>query len=71
MKKEIKVRLLASPHPQFDEIIDFPPEGINYEVNRVKTKYHGWITENKINLHRKILNVLPLWNEQRASLPTA
>ena len=51
---------IGSPHPQFDEIIDFPPEGVKYKINRVKTRYHGWFTENRINLHWKILNILPL-----------
>jgi len=60
MPKKIKVHLLASPHPQFNEIIDFPPEGVKYKVNRVKTRYHGWFTENRINLHKKIMNFLPL-----------
>lgn len=58
--KKIRVHILASPHPQFDEIIDFPPEDVKYKVNRVKTRYHGWFTENKINLHKRILNFLPL-----------
>jgi glycosyltransferase involved in cell wall biosynthesis len=60
MIEKIKVQFLASPHPQFDEIIDFPPEGIEYKINRVKTKYHGWFTESRINLHWKILNIFPL-----------
>ncbi len=59
-KKKTKVKILASSHPQFDEIIDLPPEGIEYEVDRVKTKYHGWITEKKIDLHNKILKILPI-----------
>ena len=60
MVKRIKVQLLASPHPQFDEIINFPPEGVEYKINRVKTRYHGWFTENRINLHAKIMNLLPI-----------
>ena len=59
-KKTIKVHILASPHPQFDEILDFPPEGIKYEIDRVKTSYHGWFTENKIALHGKLMAVLPI-----------
>ncbi len=58
--EKIKVHLLASPHPQFDEIIDFPPAGVSYEINRVKTGYHNKITENKIRLHNTIMNFLPL-----------
>ena len=58
--KKIKVHILASPHPQFDEILDFPPEGVKYKVNRVKTAYHGWFTEKKIVLHGQLMNVLPL-----------
>lgn len=58
--KKIRVHLLASPHPQFDEIIDFPPEDVKYKVNRVKTRYHGWFTEKRINWHSKILNFLPI-----------
>jgi len=56
----IKVYIMASPHPQFDEILDFPPKGVEYVVNRVKTSYHGWITENKIKLHNMLLSVLPV-----------
>ena len=59
-KKIIKVHILASPHPQFDEIIDFPPKGVEYKVDRVKTAYHGWFTEKKISLHNKLLSVLPI-----------
>ena len=58
--RKIKVHLLASPHPQFDEIIDFPPKGIEYKVERVKTRYHGKYTEKRITWHKKILNFLPL-----------
>ncbi|KKK48076.1 hypothetical protein LCGC14_3148760, partial [marine sediment metagenome] len=58
--KTIKVHILASPHPQFDEILDFPPEGVEYKINRVKTSYHGWFTEKKIALHGKLVNILPL-----------
>lgn len=60
MKKDINVHLLASPHPQFDEIIDFPPKGVRYTKSRVKTRYHGWFTENRITWHRRLLNILPL-----------
>ena len=60
MPEKIKVHLLASPHPQFDEILDFPPKDVKYEISRVKTRYHGWLTENRINLHYKILNIFPL-----------
>ncbi len=58
--KKIKVHLLASPHPQFDEVISFPPEGVEYKINRVKTRYHGWYTENRIDLHHRIMKILPL-----------
>jgi len=58
--KEINVHILASPHPQFDEILDFPPKGIKYKINRVKTAYHGWFTEKKIYLHYKLISFLPL-----------
>jgi glycosyltransferase involved in cell wall biosynthesis len=58
--REIKVYILASPHPQFDEILDFPPEGVQYIVKRVKTAYHGWFTENKIRLHNFLLSFLPI-----------
>jgi glycosyltransferase involved in cell wall biosynthesis len=58
--KEIKVHILASPHPQFDEILDFPPEGVEYEIQRVKTSYHGWFTEKKIALHGLLMSILPL-----------
>jgi glycosyltransferase involved in cell wall biosynthesis len=61
MPKKIKVHILASPHPQFDEIIDFPIKGIEYsKISRVKTRYHGWFTEKRITWHRKILDFLPL-----------
>ena len=59
-EKEIKVHILASPHPQFDEILDFPPEGVKYKINRIKTSYHGWFTEKKIELHTMLLNILPI-----------
>jgi len=59
-KKTIKVHILASPHPQFDEILDFPPEGVKYEVDRVKTSYHGWFTEKKIALHGKLMSIFPI-----------
>ena len=59
-EKQISVHILASPHPQFDEILDFPIKNIKYDVNRIKTKYHGWFTEKKIDLHNKLLKVLPL-----------
>ena len=59
-KKTIKVHILASPHPQFDEILDFPPEGVEYEVDRVKTSYHGWFTEKKIALHGKLMSIFPI-----------
>ena len=60
MKKEIKVHILASAHPQFDEILDFPPEGVSYKINRVKTKYHSWFTEHKIALHGFLMDLLPI-----------
>lgn len=60
MKKNIRVHILASPHPQFDEILDFPPKDVTYEVDRIKTKYHGWITEKKIALHGLLLKFLPI-----------
>lgn len=59
-QKEIKVHILASPHPQFDEILDFPPKGVKYKINRVKTAYHGWVTEHKIMLHSVLMNLLPI-----------
>jgi glycosyltransferase involved in cell wall biosynthesis len=59
-KKSIRVYILASPHPQFDEIIDFPPKGVKYEINRIKSQYHGWFTEKKIAIHGMILKFLPL-----------
>ncbi|MFH1325747.1 MAG: glycosyltransferase family 4 protein [archaeon] len=58
--QKIKVHILASPHPQFDEILDFPPKGVKYSINRVKTSYHGWITEKKIALHGLLMFVLPI-----------
>src|SRR3989344_4910932 len=58
--KKINVHLLASPHPQFDELIDFPPEGVAYTINRVKTAYHGWFTEKKIALHGRLMSILPI-----------
>ncbi len=58
--KKIKVHLLASAHPQFDEILDFPPKDVQYTVSRVKIRYHGKFTENRITWHKKILNILPL-----------
>jgi len=60
MKKDIKVYILASPHPQFDEILDFPIEGVEYKVDRIKTAYHSWFTEKKIDLHNKLLKILPI-----------
>lgn len=59
-RKDIYVHILASPHPQFDEIIDFPPKGVKYEVDRIKSQYHGWFTEKKIALHNFLLKFLPL-----------
>lgn len=58
--KPINVHLLASPHPQFDEIIDYPPKNIKYSLKRIKARYHGWITENRITLHRRLLKFFPL-----------
>lgn len=58
--KKIRVHILASPHPQFDEILDFPPKGVEYKINRVKTSYHGWVTEKKIALHGKLMAILPI-----------
>ena len=58
--KKIKAYLLASPHPQFDEVIRDPPEGVEYKIMRTKARYHGWYTENRIKLYKKIMNVLPL-----------
>ncbi len=60
MIDKIKVYILASPHPQFDEILDFPIEGVEYEVSRIKTAYHSWFTEKKIDIHNKLLKVLPI-----------
>lgn len=60
MKKEINVHILASPHPQFDEILDFPPEGIKYDVDRIKSQYHSWFAEKKIVLHNFLLKFLPI-----------
>jgi glycosyltransferase involved in cell wall biosynthesis len=60
LNKKIKVHLLASPHPQFDEILDFPPKGVSYTKSRVKTRYHGWFTEKRITWHKKIMNIIPI-----------
>lgn len=59
-KKKIKVQLLASPHPQFDEIIDHPPKGVIYRTQRTKARYHGWFTENRITWHRRLMKLFPL-----------
>tara|TARA_Y100000310_G_scaffold167546_2_gene167382 strand:+ start:21889 stop:23028 length:1140 start_codon:yes stop_codon:yes gene_type:complete len=59
-KKQINVYILASAHPQFDEILDFPPKGIKYEIDRVKAPYHGWFTEKRMALHGKLMAVLPI-----------
>jgi len=59
-QKKLKVFLLASPHPQFDEILDFPPEGIEYEKTRTKLKYHGLLSEMKIKLHNTLNNIIPI-----------
>ncbi|MEX0919954.1 MAG: glycosyltransferase family 4 protein [Candidatus Pacearchaeota archaeon] len=59
-KNKIKVHLLASPHPQFDEILDFPPKGVSYTKSRVKTRYHGWFTEKRITWHKRIMNIIPV-----------
>lgn len=59
-EKKIDVYILASPHPQFDEILDFPPEGVNFKVDRIKSGYHNWFTEMKIIIHNKLLSVLPI-----------
>ncbi len=59
-KDKINVYILASPHPQFDEILDFPPEGVVYSVDRIKSSYHGWFTEKKIALHNLLLKFLPI-----------
>jgi glycosyltransferase involved in cell wall biosynthesis len=60
MIKKIKVYILASPHPQFDEIIDFPIPGVEYKVDRIKATYHGKFTENRITWHKRFLKVLPI-----------
>lgn len=60
MSKKIKVHILASPHPQFDEILDFPPENIEYSVNRAKLKYHGLVAEKRIDIHNTLLKILPI-----------
>ena len=59
-KEEITVHILASPHPQFDEILDFPPKNVKYDIDRVKTSYHGWLTEKKIALHGRLMSILPI-----------
>jgi glycosyltransferase involved in cell wall biosynthesis len=59
-RKNIKVHLLASPHPQFDEILDFPPKEVSYTKSRVKTRYHGWFTEKRITWHKRIMNIIPI-----------
>jgi glycosyltransferase involved in cell wall biosynthesis len=66
--KKIKVYIMASPHPQFDEILNFPPEDVEYKINRVKTKYHSWFTEHKIMLHRILMNLLPIPRMMRAKV---
>jgi len=59
--RKIKVHLLASPHPQFDEIIDFPPKDIEYpKITRIKTRYHGPITEKRITYHKRLMNLIPI-----------
>ena len=60
MVKKIKVHLLASPHPQFDEILDFPPKGVAYTTSRVKAAYHGWFTESRITWHNNLMKIIPL-----------
>lgn len=57
---KIKVHILVSPHPQFDEILDFPPKGVEYEIDRVKGSYHSWFTEKRLALHGLIMAILPL-----------
>lgn len=59
-EKLIKVKILASPHQQFDEILEFPPKKVRYEIDRVKTEYHGWFTEKKIQVHNLLLSFLPI-----------
>ncbi|MDD5699648.1 MAG: glycosyltransferase family 4 protein [Candidatus Nanoarchaeia archaeon] len=58
--KKIRVHILASSHPQFDEILDFPPDGVEYNINRVKTAYHGWVTQKKVALHGKLMAIFPI-----------
>ncbi|HTZ41679.1 MAG TPA: glycosyltransferase family 4 protein [Candidatus Omnitrophota bacterium] len=58
--KKIKVHILASSHPQFDEILDFPPEGVEYEIDRVKAVYHGWFAEKRMALHGFLMGFLPI-----------
>ena len=58
--KKLKVHILASPHPQFDEILDFPPKGVEYEVDRAKSSYHSWFTESRLLLHGLLMSILPL-----------
>lgn len=60
MEKEIEVYILASPHPQFDEILDFPPAGIKFKVDRIKSQYHSWFSDFKIFVHHKLLSFFPL-----------
>ena len=55
-----KVHLLASVHPQFDELMANPPEGFEYtKVQRAKAKYHSNFTENRLTLHRRLLKIFP------------
>ena len=60
MKKPINVHILASSHPQFDEILDFPPRGVVFKTDRIKTKYHNWFNKFRINLHHKLMAILPI-----------
>jgi glycosyltransferase involved in cell wall biosynthesis len=59
-KEKIKVFILASPHPQFDEVLDNPPSGVQYKTQRIKARYHGWITENRITWHKRLMRIFPL-----------
>jgi len=59
-KRVKKVHLLASVHPQFDEILDNPPEGFEYtKVDRLNKQYHSKFTESRLTLHRRLLKIFP------------
>lgn len=58
--KIIKVKFLRGNHPQFDEIEDFPPKGVEYEVTKQSGLYHGFFSQLKRNIYVNLCRLLKI-----------